>query len=98
MNRLYESLRHAPHFSGSDYQHALDFTRLSGQILRVYNLMKDGCWRTLDEIGDATGDPVASVSAQLRHLRRPKFGGYTVNRRSRSGALFEYQLLIGEQP
>lgn len=92
MNRLNDALAQSPRFDGDVYQHAIDFSRLKGQILRVYQLMRDGRWRTLDEIARATGDPVASVSAQLRHLRRDKFGGHVVNRRSRAGALFEYQL------
>ncbi len=97
MNRLNDALTQAPRFGGEVYQHAMDFSRLKGQILRVYELMRDGHWRTLDEIARCTGDPVASVSAQLRHLRRPKFGAHIVNRRSRTGALFEYQLdLRGE--
>lgn len=97
MNRLNDALAQSPRFDGDVYQHAIDFSRLKGQILRVYQLMRDGRWRTLDEIARATGDPVASVSAQLRHLRRDKFGGHVVNRRSRTGALFEYQLdLRGE--
>lgn len=98
MTRLHESLRQSPRFDGECYQHSLDYTRLSGQILRVYSTMKDGRWRTLDELAAATGDPVASCSAQLRHLRKRRFGSHTVNRRSRSGALFEYQLDVGANP
>jgi hypothetical protein len=57
--------------------------------------MKDGQWRTLEEIAQATGDPQASVSAQLRHLRKNKFGSYIVNKRSRGDrehGLWEYQV------
>lgn len=57
-------------FDGSDYRPALDDARLAGQILRIFELMKDGAWRTLGEIAAATGDPQASISAQLRHLRK----------------------------
>jgi hypothetical protein len=97
VNRLNDALAQSPRFDGDVYQHAMDFSRLKGQILRVYQLMQDGRWRTLDEIAKSTGDPVASVSSQLRHLRKPRFGAHVVNRRSREGALFEYQLdLRGE--
>ena len=34
-------------FDGSDYSEKFDLARLTGQIARVYNLMKDGEWRTL---------------------------------------------------
>jgi len=74
-----------------------DDKRLKGQILRVYNCMKDSKWRTLREISDITGDGEASISAQLRHLRKDRFGGHTVNKQSRGerdNGLWEYQLII----
>lgn len=82
-------------FDGSDYVPALDDTRLTGQILRVYECMSDGRWRTLGEIERATGDPQASISAQLRHLRREKWGGHSVEKRTRGDrehGLYEYRL------
>ncbi len=82
-------------FNGSTYDAVFDHTRLSGQLKRVYDCMKDGVWRTLDEIAIATGDPHASVSAQLRHLRKEKFGSFEVTKRSRGDrekGLYEYHL------
>ena len=84
-------------FAGSDYSPAQDDVRLTGQLLRVFSLMADGRWRTLDEISLATGDPHASISAQLRHLRKERFGGHQVNKRSRGQrehGMFEYQLVV----
>jgi hypothetical protein len=84
------------HFDGPEYIHKLDSPRLTGQILRIYKLMQDEKWRTLQEIADTTGDPPASVSAQLRHLRKERFGKHTVNKRRRGNrkrGLFEYQLI-----
>ncbi len=86
------------HFNGSDYVPALDDVRLTGQILRIYSLMRDGAWRSLSEIEDETGDPGASVSAQLRHLRKPRFGGHQVDKRRRGEpgcGLFEYRVTNG---
>lgn len=83
-------------FDGAAYEAKHDRQRLTGQLLRVFELMKDGHWRTLDEISAITHDPVASISAQLRHLRKPRFGSHTVNKRprgDRSHGLFEYQVL-----
>jgi hypothetical protein len=80
-------------FDGSDYIPDRDDVRLSGQILRVWECMKDEKWRTLREISNATGDPEASISAQLRHLRKPKFGGYDVEKEYISNGLFKYKLL-----
>ena len=82
-------------FNGSDYNPTFDNARLTGQIKRIYALMIDGKWRTLAEIETATGDGQASISAQLRHLRKDRFGKHTVNKRSRGereNGLFEYQL------
>jgi len=84
-------------FNGSDYEPEFDDARLRGQIARVYGLMKDGLWRTLGEIETGTRDPQASISAQLRHLRKKRFGSHTVDKRPRGDridGLFEYRLTI----
>lgn len=81
-----------PHFNGSDYVPARDWLRLNTQVGRVFNCISDGRWRTLDDIAQATGDPHASVSAQLRHLRKPRFGGHTIDKRHIAAGLFEYRL------
>src|SRR4051812_44718126 len=64
------------HFDGPAFNAAIDGERLTKQLGRIHGLMRDGIWRTLDEIASSTGDPAASVSAQLRHLRKPRFGGF----------------------
>jgi len=85
-----------PHFNGPEYKTENDHIRLSNQHDRIKNLMLDGEWRTLQEIADLTHDPVSSVSAQLRHLRKIRFGSYNVERqprKNRNNGLFEYRLL-----
>jgi hypothetical protein len=94
-----EDIEIQPRFDGPAYDPKYDHARLTGQLSRVFNCMKDSHWRTLDEIAKLTNDPHASISAQLRHLRKERFGGHTVNRRARgdrSHGLFEYQLLVRE--
>lgn len=84
-------------FDGPDYSPKHDDLRLKGQIKRVFDCMKDGRWRTLDEISEITGDPAASISAQLRHLRKERFGSHIVDKRSRgerSRGLWEYSLTV----
>jgi hypothetical protein len=59
-------------------------------------------WLTLDELAKLTQYPAASISAQLRHLRKPEYGGYAVEKRPRAmgkvlrgedfGTVWEYQL------
>lgn len=86
-----------PHFNGPEYQTKADHSRLSTQHERVKECMMTGRWLSLEEISEQTGDPVASVSAQLRHLRKPRFGAYTIERRPRGNrdkGLFEYRLLL----
>lgn len=84
----------AMRFNGPAYDPERDDERLSGQILRVFNLMRDGAWRTLEQIAATTGDPHASISAQLRHLRKERFGAHTVNRSHITHGLFAYQLVV----
>lgn len=83
-------------FNGPEYDPAHDNQRLSKQHARIRTLMLDGQWRTLPAIARLTGDPPASVSAQLRHLRKERFGSFIVERRpsgDRSRGLFEYRIL-----
>jgi hypothetical protein len=84
-------------FDGASYDAAADEARLTGQLQRVFECMKDGRWRTLGELHRIAGATEASVSARLRDLRKPRFGGHTVNRRARgerSQGVFEYQLIV----
>jgi len=73
---------------------AEDNRRIAKQHLRIFELMRDGEWRTLDDISMRTGDPAASVSAQLRHLRKERFGAHTVERKHLGHGLYEYRLLV----
>lgn len=82
-------------FAGDDYDPAQDDERLRGQIGRIHALMSDHRWRTVEEIREVTGDPAASILAQLGHLRKERFGSYLVEKRSRgerSAGLYEYRV------
>jgi hypothetical protein len=68
---------------------------LAGQIERVYLALSAGQWLTLPEMHQRTGDSVASISAQIRHLRKPENGAHTILKRRRGrteAGLFEYRL------
>lgn len=65
-----------PMTHGPDYNHSIDGARIQKQheIIRDY-MLESNCFHTLQQISQATGFPEASVSAQLRHLRKEKYGG-----------------------
>lgn len=84
------------YFDGSTYQHGRDSGRLGDQMLSVFDLMRDGEYRTLAQIAGTTSHPEASVSSRLRDLRKPRFGGHIVNRRYVGNGLYQYQLLVSE--
>jgi hypothetical protein len=79
-------------FDGTTYEPREDYTRLKGQLWRVFQLMSDGKWRTLGEIADDAGGSEASVSARLRDLRKPKYGAREVERERVDGGLYRYRL------
>ena len=53
-------------------------------------------WMTLEELAGRTKYPPASISAQLRHLRKAEHGGWVVEKRRREWAreevVWEYSL------
>ena len=84
-------------FNGADYQPERDDARLGAQIKRVFTAMSDHEWRTLTEIETMTGDPTPSISAQLRHLRKERFGSHVIDRRHIGGGLYQYRLAGPQQ-
>ena len=84
-------------FNGSDYVADRDDDRLTGQLKRIWRCMRDGTPRSLHEIATITGDPEASISAQLRHLRKPRFGGHAVTKEYQGGGLYLYVLTVNDE-
>ena len=66
---------------GPAYIEPLDGARLDKQRTTIYRYMLDRDWYTLAEISTSLGYPEGSVSAQIRHLRKPKFGGFQIETR-----------------
>lgn len=86
-------------FSGETYEAGFDETRLTGQLGRVWEAMKGGKWFTLSELKAATGnrDSEAGLSARIRDLRKPSFGGHTIERQRRNAperGIWEYRLKV----
>ena len=79
--------------------------RRQREVIRDVMLSAGQCatWLTLDELAKLTHYPQASISAQLRHMRKPQNGAYEVVKRCRAankamraegfGALWEYSVL-----
>jgi len=79
--------------------------RRQREVIRDVMLSAGQCatWLTLDELAKLTHYPPASISAQLRHMRKPRFGAYEVVKRCRTvdkamraegfGAVWEYSVL-----
>ena len=89
----------------ADGHTAFDLTQR--EILRDVMLSAAECrtWLTLHELAQLTKYGEASISAQLRHLRKREFGGYFLQKRLRRGVqvverehgpVWEYQLRRGE--
>jgi hypothetical protein len=57
-------------------------------------------WLTLEELAGKTKYPPASISAQLRHLRKAEYGGWVVEKRRREWVreevVWEYKLTGGK--
>jgi len=89
-----QSITKTSRFNGADYKHKRDSARLTNQHNDIFNLMADGKYRTLGQISELTGHHESSVSAQLRHMRKPRFGSHQVNRAYKGKGLYEYQLVV----
>lgn len=82
-----------------DYRGNEDQGRLKKQLEAIKSLMLDGEWRTVTEVFEITGFPETSISSQFRHLRKPEYGAYRVERRRRKDAagkagVSEYRVLL----
>ena len=66
------------------------------RMMRAGMPPQDGGWLTLHELGELTGYSEASISAQIRHLRKDQFGGFLVAKRRRrleKRSVWEYRIL-----
>lgn len=79
-------------FNGSNYDHTRDAPRLTEQIQRVFTVLSDRNWHALSHIAMLTGDPEASISAQIRHLRKARFGGWEIEKKHMGNGLYLYRL------
>lgn len=85
-----------PDHDGKTYDSGLDKSRLNSQQQDIFEAMRDGAWWTLSDLSASTGHPEASVSARIRDLRKPKFGGFTVESKRGPGrrGTWLYRLVV----
>ena len=81
---------------GPSFSEEIDGARIRKQheVIRDH-MLACRAWRSLSEIASHTGFPEASISAQLRHLRKPRFGSFGVSKRRRQtgGGTWEYRVI-----
>lgn len=91
-----------PHFAGATYEAEHDEVRLKGKLEKLWLLMADRNWRTLEHISrtlaalhEGERFPEASISAMLRALRYPDNGKHKVDRNhigDRKHGLYAYRV------
>jgi hypothetical protein len=82
-------------FHGETYEAGKDYTRLRNLADRVFDVMSDGQWHTIDGVQKLTGGSHGGTAARIRDLRKEKFGAHIVERRRVAGhnGLHEYRLI-----
>ncbi len=63
----------SPGYDGATYVEALDHGRLKTSHDRIYELMRDGRWRTLRQIAVGGKCSEAAASARMRDFRKARF-------------------------
>ena len=89
-----EKKKEEPHWDGHDIGES-DTLRLKTQMEMV-KVIFEGCsrWLTVDDIHMLTDYPHNSISAQIRNLRKERFGKYPIVGRYRKGTkIYEYKLI-----
>ena len=81
-------------FDGETYDKAGDGARMGTQLKRVHDCMRGGEWWTLYRLAAHVRGSESGVSARIRDLRKPRFGGHTIHRRRVPGGagLCEYRM------
>ena len=79
-------------FDGADIDQERDDARLKQQINIIRKRMENAGWLTVQQLSQELGYPATSVSAQIRNLRKDKFGGRYVERRYQGNGLYEFKL------
>ena len=84
----------------SDHYTASDRKRLEPQMIQIRDYMLTVKWQSVAQIASALRQihpgghfPENSIQAQLRNLRKAKFGGYQVEKRRVGEGYYVYRVL-----
>lgn len=91
-DRFYQALDKEPEFDGAFYDSYRDKDRLTAKQKELFELMKDGLYRTVPEMTQIIGGTQTGASAAIRNFRKLKFGGYLVQIRNIGKGLYQYRL------
>ena len=83
---VYASEEHVVEMDSSESAFEEDETQLAAIRELMLCACARGVWLSLGEIAEATEFAEASISAQLRHLRKPHHGAHRVEKRRRGAA------------
>ena len=84
---------------GPAFDEALDGKRVRTDIERIRDFMWGNGWWTLKALETVLDIPQATISADLRHLRKERFGSYQVDKvRRGEGGTWLYILRPPKEP
>ena len=66
---------------------------MNAQQRRIYRQMKDGHWHSPAHIAAFTGDPLQSVTARIRDLRKEQCGSHIIERKYVAQNVVLYRML-----
>jgi hypothetical protein len=87
-----------PDFGGETYDPQRDRARLTGSLLLVLEAMRLGGWWSLAGLAIVGKCSQAAASARIRDLRKPRYGGHTIEKRYVADGRWEYRLLEATPP
>lgn len=76
---------------GDTFDSSRDEERLNTQRRRLWAVISDGQWHTAGELEEAVGANWAALSARVRDLRKPRFGGHTIESQCVRRGLWRYR-------
>ena len=80
-------------FDGKTYDATRDRERLLTQLEKVFIAMSLREWWTLAELASKIGGSEAGISARIRDLRKPRWGGHKIERQRVAGGLWQYRMV-----